>query len=122
MAYKDPHDPRLLKKRREHYYNNKEAYISRARAQDIVLREYVREQKANPCTDCGESYPYYVMQFDHIGDDKLENIAVLVNKGSMPKLVAEIAKCELVCANCHAERTHQRNLSQPRQTDSDVLE
>ena len=29
---------------------------------------------------------------------------------SLARLMAEIAKCEVVCANCHAERTHKRRV------------
>lgn len=72
-----------------------------------VVQAYLRGLKSEPCTDCGVSYPYYVMQFDHIRGDKAFGLASGV-KVSMRKLQSELAKCELVCANCHAERTHQR--------------
>lgn len=69
-------------------------------------REFVREQKSRPCTDCGVQYPYYVMHFDHLGD-KAFSIRD-GRSGSYEKLKQEMAKCEVVCANCHAERTFQR--------------
>lgn len=75
------------------------------------LRDYVREKKKSPCVDCGASYPYYVMQFDHL-KDKEYHISTLVNINNMKKLEAELAKCEVVCANCHAERTHRRGVAQ----------
>lgn len=64
------------------------------------------------CADCHHKYPPHVMQFDHLGDaPKVADISVLVNHpSSLEKLQAEIAKCEIVCANCHADRTHQRRL------------
>jgi hypothetical protein len=73
-------------------------------------REYVNKIKSTtPCTDCGRGYPPYVMQFDHLGEDKDRDIANLVaSPVSLARLAAEIEKCEVVCANCHAERTHQR--------------
>jgi len=62
-----------------------------------------------PCKDCGQYHRSYVMQFDHTGDDKVANISSMVSANvTWPVIEAEIAKCELVCANCHAERTHQR--------------
>lgn len=70
-----------------------------------TLREYIIAEKSKPCTDCGVQYPYYVMQFDHLRDKEF-NIAR--SNRSLIKIKAEIAKCELVCANCHAERTHKR--------------
>ena len=49
------------------------------------------------------------MQFDHLGQDKDRDVAALVlSPVSLARLETEIAKCEVVCANCHAERTHQR--------------
>jgi hypothetical protein len=71
----------------------------------------IREAKSVPCADCGHSYPHYVMDFDHReGEIKLFNIASRVRGNvTAPRLEAirqEIAKCDVVCANCHRERTH----------------
>lgn len=73
-------------------------------------RDYLAWVKTDvPCLDCKVVYPPYVMQFDHIADDKDRAVAALAQAGaSLDRLKAEIAKCELVCANCHALRTHQR--------------
>jgi hypothetical protein len=72
-------------------------------------RTAVREAKNKPCTDCGVRYPYYVMEFDHLdADAKHFNVSAGVTQVSHERLLTEIAKCEVVCANCHAERTHQR--------------
>ena len=67
-------------------------------------RKLVRQAKDKPCADCGVFYPYYVMDFDHINGDKVDNVSQL-NKFTLEKLRAEIAKCEVVCSNCHRERT-----------------
>ncbi len=74
------------------------------------LREYVRNSKCNPCTDCKIKYGYWVMQYDHINPkNKKDAISDLIKKGvSFEVLLAEIEKCELVCANCHAEREQKR--------------
>lgn len=72
--------------------------------------QWIRDIKSvTPCADCGVQYPYYVMQFDHIGDDKVVNVADSVARcWSRARIQAEIDKCELVCANCHAVRTFSR--------------
>jgi len=52
------------------------------------------------------------MEFDHReGEEKLCNVADLdcQQRVSLRTLMAEIAKCDLVCANCHRERTFQRH-------------
>jgi len=95
MPYKNKQDMnRYLKE----YYEKKKAII--------------RAAKSVPCADCGKSYPHYVMDFDHINDDKVANVNELRRRGSIAKLELEIKKCEVVCANCHRERTHQRTLKQ----------
>jgi hypothetical protein len=60
---------------------------------------------ATPCTDCGLNFPPCVMHYDHTDPATKEfHISKMVG-GNTKKLLAEIAKCELVCANCHAIRT-----------------
>lgn len=72
-------------------------------------RMAARVAKDVPCTDCEIKYPYYVMEFDHLDPDtKQFNVSAGVMSASYERLIAEIAKCEVVCANCHAERTEQR--------------
>ena len=107
MAYKDPSDPRLLEKRREHYRNNKEAYKARSKKLKQEMRDWLNKEKDVPCMDCGCSYPYYVMDLDHRDPtNKVAEIGILVNRGSWSKLKAERNKCDIICANCHRERTH----------------
>lgn len=71
-------------------------------------RQAFRALKSGPCTDCGVSYPYYVMQFDHVHGKKKYNLSHRSASFGSKEFMEELAKCELVCANCHAERTHQR--------------
>lgn len=66
------------------------------------------DEKDKPCVDCKKKYPYYVMQFDHIGTDKTGNVGKIARTSGIAAVKAEIAKCEVVCANCHAERSWQR--------------
>lgn len=48
------------------------------------------------------------MQWDHLpGQEKLGEISRL-STGARAVILREIAKCELVCANCHALRTARR--------------
>lgn len=48
------------------------------------------------------------MDFDHRpGTEKVRNVAAM--RGcSLKRLLEEIKKCDLVCANCHRLRTFQR--------------
>lgn len=60
-----------------------------------------------PCHDCEHRFPHYVMEFDHRGDDKAMNVSKAVVKGTAVML-AEAAKCDIVCANCHNVRSYYR--------------
>ncbi len=60
----------------------------------------------NPCVDCGETDPV-VLEFDHLGEKDF-NIAKGIRDRNWESVLAEISKCEVVCANCHRRRTARR--------------
>ena len=63
-----------------------------------------------PCADCGRVFPHQVMQWDHKpGFEKLGDISEDFAGRTRDEVLAEIAKCDLVCANCHAIRTFSRS-------------
>lgn len=64
------------------------------------------------CKDCGYKENPYALQFDHITDDKKDNVSNLIRSDySWDTILKEITKCEVVCANCHAIRTQNRKSS-----------
>lgn len=66
-------------------------------------------KRSKACADCGLSFHPVAMQWDHVGTDKVINISRAVNDGwSRDRILTELTKCELVCANCHAIRTYTR--------------
>ena len=69
---------------------------------------YLDQIKDRPCADCGQWYPPYVMDLDHVRGEKSRAVRKMVGKVGMQRLVAEVAKCDVVCANCHRIRTHAR--------------
>lgn len=99
-------------------YNNKFRKIdikkleSRRREREI----FVINAKMVPCKDCGIRFPPWIMQFDHRNPkDKKGNIGhMLANAKSLDDIRKEIEKCDVVCSNCHDERTHQRYLDNKR--------
>jgi hypothetical protein len=107
MAYKDKADQAAAQRR--HYDKKKQYNKDKAREKQQLLAQMIRDAKNKPCMDCGLSYPYYVMDFDHRDDEiKLYNVAEMARRGSIQKLEEEIAKCDVVCSNCHRERTFRR--------------
>lgn len=98
----------------------KEKATERLRDRRSQRRKLIQEAKSNKaCVDCGEKYPYWIMQFDHLGDKLFTIGDTRASRGlALDKIREEIAKCDVVCANCHANRTHSRLVK----SGADVLE
>lgn len=96
-------------------YKNREAFNEYNRRRQAANRAAVDALKDRPCLDCGGGFPPYVMQFDHVPErgKKHQNMSVLYGsrKVSAPGVQAELAKCDIVCANCHAARTYFRRVT-----------
>jgi hypothetical protein len=96
---------------REHYLANRQKYIDaearrkreRAETRTKYLIEFFR---SNPCSDCGETDPV-VLEFDHLRDKRFEVTNQFASR-NWQEILDEIAKCEVVCANCHKRRTARR--------------
>jgi hypothetical protein len=94
--------------KREHYLENRDRYIENAGARrraevhrrTVALLDYLAE---HPCQDCGEDDPV-VLEFDHRGDKEFD-ISRGLRDRAWPTVLQEIAKCDVVCANCHRRRT-----------------
>lgn len=97
---------------REHYARNKVYYKKKARTHSKATQELITSLKQGPCKDCKQKFHPWQMDFDHIDGVKEFNLGFGRYKGKA-KIIAEIAKCELVCANCHRDRTYRRQLNAP---------
>ena len=93
---------------RENYRRHKERYILKAKERDKNLFKLINSYKDKPCTDCKQKYPPYVMDFDHLGDKEFGICEMRRRRMSFEKIILEIKKCEVVCANCHRIRTNKR--------------
>lgn len=93
---------------RSHYRRNRRQYIDRSMRSNAKRREYMRQMKSRPCADCGVQYPYYVMDFDHREGEEKSFEMNRVSRVTLSALKREIGKCDVVCANCHRERTYRR--------------
>jgi hypothetical protein len=93
-------------------------YWRRTRVDRIQMRKVYRRElvawyrglKDAPCVDCGCSFHHAAMHWDHLpGAPKTREVSYMVLRGFRRRtILAEISKCELVCANCHAVRTFRR--------------
>lgn len=96
---------------KQHYLNNKDAYLNRAKERNKVLRgekrDFVWEYLSkHPCVDCGETDPI-VLEFDHRNRNqkRFSVSAHGMTTHSFADLQAEILKCDIRCSNCHRRRT-----------------
>jgi hypothetical protein len=101
MPYADPDMQRAAQrasaKRRREKINQTVA------ARRSMLRAYVRAKKdQQPCSKCGIAWPAVVLDFHHVRGPKLFRLAEMPNRRrTIEEIDAEIAKCVLLCANCH---------------------
>ena len=81
---------------------------TRQRLREAEGRELILRLRDRPCMDCGQRFARYVMQFDHREPaTKLFNVSESWLK-SAATILGEAAKCDIVCANCHRDRTFRR--------------
>lgn len=100
------------------YQNNKTRHNEKTKAPSKryrIKKREINKQLSNklkdvPCKDCGIKYSPWVMQFDHLDSSKKKfNIASMVYGCKTEEaILEEVKKCEVVCANCHADRTYKR--------------
>lgn len=96
---------------RKHYERNTAKVKAAARkhttAQRKILRAVIADAKRKPCATCGNNYPSVCMDFDHRKKNKTRTVSDMARRAvSVERLKEEMAKCEVVCSNCHRIRTH----------------
>ena len=97
---------------KRHYKSNKQSYLDRVRTREALVVEDNQRRLAeylscHPCVDCGQA-DVRVLEFDHVRGQKSANITRMLNGAPWSAIEAEIAKCEVRCANCHRIKTLER--------------
>jgi hypothetical protein len=97
----------------KHYQNNKQVYLDRAITRNTRLYEENKRKlytylSSHSCVDCGFT-DIRVLEFDHVREKKSSDVAKMLGQGyAWSAIEAEIAKCEVRCANCHRIKTNER--------------
>jgi hypothetical protein len=104
----------------EHYQANKARRYAHNKRRQAEFRSWYTSLKAGrPCADCGQVFHPAAMHWDHLPEyEKEAALGELVRHGSRQRIVEEIEKCELVCANCHAVRSIDRAQPESRAADT----
>jgi len=100
------------KKTAEYVARNKEMVNERAKQRLRERGAFLRDYKAERgCADCGEKDPV-VLELDHRDPSTKDRRSVGYKRTAVPwrslsrkDLEAELAKCDVVCANCHRRRS-----------------
>jgi len=107
-----------MNKRRTYYKDHYSKFAGTYRARAIARKHRVRSElraklltylRDKQCSVCGISDPR-VLDFDHINSsEKSFGIArALTNTLDWRKILVEIKKCRILCANCHRIRTAEQ--------------
>lgn len=90
------------------YHRNGGREKAAVRRKALLSKRYAEVEKLKdvPCMDCGGRFPRICMDFDHVHGEKIDSISRMLRKAfSWELILAEMAKCEIVCSNCHRVRT-----------------
>lgn len=98
---------RINKRRREIYRLRRGKFVRLDRQRKHAGTLFIRSLKNVPCRDCGVKYPFYVMHFDHKDPQQKRRSLSRMASYSVGAIRKEAAKCDVVCANCHAKRTYK---------------
>ena len=104
MPLKDKEKRREYQKEymRGWYQKNKARHIAYVRKRDKKIKDWLKEYKTTlKCENCEENHPA-CLDFHHIKPkEKKFSVANIKYFPSWSLLKAEIAKCRVLCANCH---------------------
>jgi hypothetical protein len=89
-----------LKQRLE---NRREVHRVENRTKSRCRKEELVKLRGGKCLDCNGEFPACCFHFDH--RSPLEKSFNIVTSMPMEKVITELEKCDMVCANCHAIRT-----------------
>jgi 5-methylcytosine-specific restriction endonuclease McrA len=124
MPWSDDPEYRRAYHRQYHqtwYVARKEKRQAQIYAWKLQVQQFVQDLKESAkCADCGEGHPA-TLDFHHIkSEEKVFNIADAIRQGySIARIKTEIAKCIILCSNCHRIR-HWQESKNKRRVDEEL--
>jgi hypothetical protein len=84
-------------------------HLDRKRARWRAQAQMLDQLREVPCADCRQRFRPCAMDFDHRDARvKARGVTRLVGRAGTTRILEEVAKCDIVCANCHRSRTLAR--------------
>lgn len=103
--WKADNQDRMQKYRRDWYARNREVSIETVKKRNNDLVKWFRNYKRTcSCSICGENHPACLTFHHRNASEKIIEVSILVARhNKRERVLAEIAKCDVMCANCHAK-------------------
>lgn len=91
------------------YKNNRTRRQEAANIANQKRKRLAVNHFGDKCHDCERTYPQYVYQFHHLDPTQKDyNPSASIQNG-MTAMWRELAKCVMLCANCHMIRHHGKD-------------
>lgn len=99
--------------RKQHYEVNKQKYLQKTSLYSQNFKEWFLEiKKTLSCKKCGENR-HWVLDFHHTNPaEKDTEISNLLRYNNKQRILSELDKCIVLCANCHRDIHYQENHKQ----------
>lgn len=96
-------------RQKQWYEKHKDEHKKNVLVRKVSARQEARQfvldyLSTHPCIQCGESDPI-VLEFHHVGGKEREISFMITGGYPIAKIQSEIAKCQVLCANCHRRKT-----------------
>lgn len=111
--YEEKHPERVIEQRKKYDKKHHDAIRLKAsnwqkekgRLNKLRAIEYL----GGKCLDCGNIFPQYIYDFHHLDPTIKEFSITRIMGRTWDKIVPELNKCVLLCANCHRTRHNENN-------------
>lgn len=87
---------------KRHKVANSNTTYSQYKRADVRKKEFIK-LKGGGCNKCGYAKNYSALHFHHLSEKSFPLDSRNIGNRSLESLLKELDKCELLCANCHAE-------------------
>lgn len=96
---------KMQKYRRDWYQRNKQRGMIAVAKRKDEMRTWLRDYKRScSCVVCGETHPACLTFHHRNPSEKLIEVSITIQYGfAKERVLAEIEKCDVMCANCHAK-------------------